>query len=64
MLSLCGAYSFLEVLPMCRRNQLVGVALGGIGVGLLLACFFEAGFLCGAVGVGLILSGLWVLQKK
>ncbi len=53
-----------EVLLMCRRNQLLGVALGGVGIGMLLACFFESGFFCCCLGVGLVMAGLCVLQKK
>lgn len=49
---------------MCRRNQLLGVAAAGIGIGLLLACCFESGFFCCCVGVGLIIAGVLILQKK
>lgn len=49
---------------MCRRNQLLGVLAAGVGIGLLLACFFESGFFCGCVGIGLIVTGVLILQKK
>ncbi len=49
---------------MCRRNQLLGVALGGVGIGMLLACFFESGFFCCCFGIMLVMAGLFVLQKK
>lgn len=49
---------------MCRRNQLLGVLAAGIGIGMLLACFFESCFFCGCFGFCLILSGILVLQKK
>ncbi len=49
---------------MCRKNQLLAVAMAGVGAGLLLACFFESGFLQCFVGIGLILAGITLLQKK
>lgn len=55
---------FQEVLPMCRRNQLLGVLVAGIGVGLLLACLFDSGFFCSCVGIGLIAAGVVILQKR
>ena len=53
-----------EVLCMCRRNQLLGVFAAGIGIGLLLACFFESMFFCGCVGISLMVTGVLILQKK
>ena len=55
---------FREVLSMCRRNQLLGVGVAGVGIGLLLACFFESGFFCCCVGIGLVIAGVCLLQKK
>lgn len=49
---------------MCRKNQLLAVALAGFGLGLLLAGLFESGFFRGLVGIGLILAGVLLLQKK
>lgn len=49
---------------MCRRNQLLGVWLAGLGIGLLAACFFESGFICCCVGIGLVAAGVCLLQKK
>lgn len=49
---------------MCRRNQLLGVGLGCIGIGMLISCFFESGFFCCCIGIGLVAAGLFVLQKK
>lgn len=49
---------------MCRRNQLLGVLAGGIGIGLLLACLFESGFFCCCLGIVLISAGVCILQKK
>lgn len=49
---------------MCRRNQLLGVALAAFGLGLLVAGFFESAFFCGCVGIGSIVVGIVFLQKK
>lgn len=49
---------------MCRKNQLLAVALAGVGAGLLLACFFESGFFQCCFGIGLIVAGVMLLQKK
>lgn len=49
---------------MCRRNQLLGVLIAGIGIGLLMASLFESGFFCSCVGICLIVSGVLVLQKR
>lgn len=49
---------------MCRRNQLLGVALAGFGLGLLAACFFESGFFCCCVGITILLVGFAFLKKK
>lgn len=55
---------FGEVLPMCRRNQLLAVAVAGFGLGLLLAGLFESGFFRGLVGLSLILTGILIAKKK
>lgn len=49
---------------MCRRNQLLGIGLFGFGLGLLAAGLFESVFFCGCVGVGFLLVGVIVIQKK
>ncbi len=49
---------------MCRRNQLLGILTAGLGMGLLLSCFFESGFFCCCVGICLVVTGLLILQKK
>ena len=49
---------------MCRKNQLLGFLLAGVGIGLLLACFFESGFFCCCVGIGLLVSGVCLVRKK
>lgn len=49
---------------MCRKNQLLGVALAAFGLGLLFAGLFESGFFCGCVAIGLIVAGLVLSRKK
>lgn len=49
---------------MCRRNQLLGVWVAGIGIGMLIACFFESGFFCCCVGIWLLIAGVCLTQKK
>ena len=49
---------------MCRRNQLCGVFAAGLGIGMLLSCLFESGFFCCCVGIGLIITGVLVIQKN
>ncbi len=49
---------------MCRRNQILGVALGAFGIGLLAAGFFESGLFCGFVAVISICVGIGILQKN
>lgn len=49
---------------MCRRNQLLGVALLALGLGLLAAGWMESEFLRWVLGIGLVAAGLLTLQKK
>lgn len=49
---------------MCRRNQLLGVALAGFGAGLVVACLFESAFFCGCFGLAALCAGLCFLRKK
>lgn len=49
---------------MCRRNQLLGVALMAFGLGLLVAGFFESVFFCGCMGIGIVVVGVVVVKKK
>ncbi len=49
---------------MCRRDQLLGVAMVAFGVGLLAAALFESGIFCTCVAVGAIAVGIGLLQKK
>ena len=49
---------------MCRKNQLLGVGIIAFGLGLLTATFFESGLFCGCIGVGMLICGIMLLQKK
>lgn len=49
---------------MCRKNQLLGVALASFGLGLLVAGCFGSLFFCGCVGIVVIVIGIGILQKK
>lgn len=49
---------------MCRRNQLLGVGLLAFGLGLLTVVWIEAEFLRWVFGIGLVVAGLSLLQKK
>ena len=48
---------------MCRKNQLMGVSLLGLGVGLLLGCMVESAFWCSCFGVCAVVVGVCLLQK-
>ena len=49
---------------MCRRNQIRGALLLGIGLGLLIGSCLESWFLCCGGGLGLLLCGLCVMNRK
>ncbi len=49
---------------MCRRDQLLGVGLAAFGLGLLAAGWIESTFLRWVWGVGLVIAGILILQKK
>ncbi len=49
---------------MCRKNQLLGVFLIGLGVGLVIACRSASAFWCSCLGFGAVALGVCVLQKN
>lgn len=49
---------------MCRRYQLYAYVLIAFGAGLLLGCCMEQGLIRVCVGIGGVLLGLYLLQKK
>ena len=49
---------------MCRRNQLLGVGLLALGLGLLAVVWIEKEYLRWTLGIGLVTAGLALLQKK
>ena len=48
---------------MCRRNQLLGMFLVGLGVGLLVACRVSSIFWCSCFGLAALLFGCTLLQR-
>ncbi len=48
---------------MCRRNQLLGVLLVGLGIGLSVACRVQSVFWCTCFGLGALALGVCMLQK-
>lgn len=48
---------------MCRRNQLLGVFLLGLGVGLLVACRVSSVFWGNCFGIGAVICGVCMLSK-
>ena len=49
---------------MCRRDQLLSLCLAAFGLGLLTGCCFESGLLSVCIGVGLILGGICLLNRR
>ena len=49
---------------MCRQNQLWGCALMAFGVGVLTGMLLESGFLCGCLGLGLMVLGFCVMRRR
>ena len=49
---------------MCRRNQLLGCAVLAFGCGLLVCCWLESELLRIVFGIGLLVAGFCLLQKK
>jgi len=49
---------------MCRRDQVLCVALLAFGLGLLVAGWIESGFWRWALGIGLVIGGILTWQKK
>lgn len=49
---------------MCRRNLLLGLGLLAFGLGLLAGCWLESEFVRNCIGVGLLATGVLILQRK
>lgn len=49
---------------MCRKNLLIGCSMAALGLGMLVASFFESGFASGLLGVSIMVAGVFVLRKK
>ena len=49
---------------MCRQNQMWGCALIAFGLGVIVGMLLEGGFLGCFFGLGLIILGFCVIQRK
>lgn len=49
---------------MCRREQLRGLVMLGVGIGLLLGCWMESSFWQVCIGICLLGGGVLVLIRK
>lgn len=49
---------------MCRQNQLWGCVLMAFGLGVLVGLWLEKGFVCGCLGLGLMIFGFCVMKRK
>ena len=49
---------------MCRKNQLLGIAVLAFGLGLMVACWMASEFVRNCLGFLLIGLGVLILQKK
>lgn len=49
---------------MFRRNQLLGVFLVGLGIGISVACRCESPFWWTCFGFGAVIIGICLLQKN
>ncbi len=45
---------------MCRKTQILGIALIALGAGILLSCLFDGWFLRFVLGAGVIVAGLLI----
>lgn len=53
-----------EVLFMCRKNQLLSIAVAAFGLGLLLSGLFDSFFWCSCVGLVFLIVGICLGKKK
>ena len=49
---------------MCRRNQLWGCCMIALGLGLLIGLCIASGLVGGCLGVGAVVLGLCLIQRK
>lgn len=49
---------------MCRQNQMWGCALMAFGLGVIVGMLLDGGFLCCIFGIGMIILGFCVIQRK
>lgn len=49
---------------MCRRNQLRGFVLLGLGLGIMIGYYLDSWLLCSCGGGGLIILSLCMLNNR
>ena len=49
---------------MCRHNQAIGCALMSFGLGVLIGSLLTSGFFSFVIGIGSLILGFLLLQKK
>ena len=49
---------------MCRQNQLRGMLLLGIGLGLLMGAWVESGVWCCLLGIGVAMAGILCVIRR
>ena len=49
---------------MCRQNQLLGVAILGFGLGMLIGIWLDGGFFGHCFALGMAVCGLCMLRRK
>lgn len=49
---------------MCRRNQLRGALLLGLGIGILIGHLLDSWLLCCSGGIILVVFGFGILNQK
>ena len=49
---------------MCRKSQMRGYVLLGLGVGLIIGYMVDSWLLCSIGGCGMIAAGFWMITKR
>lgn len=49
---------------MCRRNQLRGALLLGVGIGILMGYMIDSWLVCCCGGIALLCVGLWIMKQN
>lgn len=49
---------------MCRKNQILCVAIAAFGLGMLISGLFDSFFWCGCLGLVFLIVGICMGKKK